>query len=216
MRRRSNPWPSLVDLFSALLLATLGGLIILWGRGGTEIQKKAHELMEEVAKTLRAGKIAGSVVLCGEDTCLNFYVHFDTNKDVIDRPDELKTLRTACEALKNALDNLRRQRPNYVDSMQLIVEGHADRRPPKHATDRRTFYLYNWKLSAARAAAVLYEFKSCGLEPPRYAITAVAKGDTEPLCNKETDDCYAQNRRTTLRLQVDTRKIVLTERATNN
>jgi outer membrane protein OmpA-like peptidoglycan-associated protein len=211
MYRRSNPWPSFVDLFSALLLTTLGGLVVLWsgtGKGpATEAQVQANRIMERVVQVLGNSKIADKVRRCGEDTCVDLYVHFAKDKDSIDRPEELVSLKAACNELRGAFDNLRKENPKAAGAMQLIIEGHADRSLPKFAPDARTRDLYNWKLSAARAAAVLWEFRGCGLSEQNYPITAVAKGDTDPICKADTESCYSQNRRTTLRLQVDTRKL---------
>jgi len=214
MYRRSNPWPSFVDLFSLLLLITLGGLVIVWrpnkGTGqsrATETQVQAHQIMMRVVQVLRNSNIANKVRPCGEDTCVDLYVHFATDRDSIDRPEEATSLTAACSELRYAFDKLRNESPNAASAMQLIIEGHADRRVPQSAPDARTQYLYNWKLSAARAAAVLWAFRECGLNERDYPISAVAKGDTEPLCVENTKECYGQNRRTTLRLQVDTRKL---------
>lgn len=213
MLRRSNPWPSIVDLFSALLLLSFGGMMLLsglvphpGGKRGTasELQVKAHSLMEGAYYKLTSAGMQARINTCGEDTCIQAKVQFRTNEDVIYLENQIKGLQEACWAIKSALDQMR---PEERQAVQLVIEGHTDHQPFARAKTDRGRFLGNWWLSAGRAAAVLYEFKGCGLNPPKYAITSVGKADTEhpsPPCVEDTPECGEEHRRTTLRLHVDT------------
>ena len=103
----------------------------------------------------------------------------------------------------------RYQKPGIWHGSKQAEFLHPSRRPKNIKSDKE-YFLYNWRLSTGRAASVLYEFKHSGLEPTvdnEYNLSAVGKADSDPLCNQPTDECYRMNRRTTLRLQVDTRKL---------
>lgn len=45
MLRRSNPWPSVVDLFSALLMVAFGGLMLMSG-AERELQRRIREIQD--------------------------------------------------------------------------------------------------------------------------------------------------------------------------
>jgi len=221
MLRRSNPWPSVVDLFSALMLLAFGGMILLSGlvphpNGGpgtaSPIQVKAHRLMEDAYAKLTKAGMESRIEKCGEDTCIQLSVHFRTSDAAIYLPNEQRGVREACGAIKGALDQMT---PSERLAVQLTVEGHTDAQPYKRAATERDRFLGNWRLSAERAAAVLYEFKGCGLDPDtrRYVITAVGKADKDPDPKwPMTPQYYEKHRRTTLRLQVDTRKLELMQK----
>jgi flagellar motor protein MotB len=205
MLRRSNPWPAIVDLFAALMLLAFGGMMVLSiGRDGpTELDRKANEMMRTAQQQLEKAHVPAKLRPCGRDRCIDVSVQFETDRDVIYKKEQLKALEQVCQALKTALDELKSEQRMAV---QLLVEGHTDSRPPKVKISEKDYFLYNWGLSARRAGAVLYEFKAGGLVPPRYNITAVGKADTDNLCAESTEECWARNRRITLRLQIDTLK----------
>ena len=218
MLRRSNPWPSIVDLFSALMLLAFGGMMLLSGlvphpKGGpgtaSVIQVKAHQLIQDASSRLERAGMPVKIRGCGEDRCIDVSVHFQFGDAAIYLPNEKNGLREACKAVRKALDEMSQSERRAV---QLVIEGHTDAQPFGLAKTERDRFLGNWRLSAERAAAVLYEFKGCGLQHPDYAITAVGKADTEPDPDwPVTRQFYEKHRRTTLRLQVDTRKLELSE-----
>lgn len=206
MFRRSNPWPSFVDLFSALLLAAFGALILSVRPAPPDPRvREMKNLMEDMQQQLKAAGMEAELDECGAaEICLHLEVHFQTDADVIYQANEAAALRRACQTMKRGLDRLNAK---DRDKMTLLVEGHADRRLPQGELTERERFLYNWRLSSARAASVLYEFKDCGLVPPEYDVSSLGKADTDPRCTQHTEECYRKNRRTTLRLQVDTRKL---------
>ena len=67
---------------------------------------------------------------------------------------------------------------------RVTVEGHADSRGTNE---------YNFALSERRAASVRDYLVSLGLSASR--ITIVSKGEEQPMCTDETEDCWAKNRR---------------------
>jgi outer membrane protein OmpA-like peptidoglycan-associated protein len=212
--RRTNPWPAFVDLFSALLLAAFGGLMLL---SAAHTVRVAHEVVTSdvraaadlIHKRLRIA-IAGQTRLksrvrdCGDDTCVDLYIHFPRNENVIADDSERAALRDLATDLRRGLDQL-----TDLDrgDVEIIVEGHADRSQVVTLADPRAAFLYNWNLSARRASSVVYEFRGVGLRVPQYKIVAIGYADSQPLCPEMTDVCEEQNRRTTLRLRIDTRSV---------
>ena len=69
-------------------------------------------------------------------------------------------------------------------STKVMVEGHADSRGTNE---------YNFALSERRAASVRDYLVSLGVSASRIAI--VSKGEEQPVCTDETEDCWARNRR---------------------
>ena len=67
---------------------------------------------------------------------------------------------------------------------RVTVEGHADSRGTNE---------YNFALSERRAASVRDYLVSLGVSASRLAI--VSKGEEQPTCTEETEDCWARNRR---------------------
>jgi peptidoglycan-associated lipoprotein len=67
---------------------------------------------------------------------------------------------------------------------KMTVEGHADSRGTNE---------YNFALSERRAASVRDYLVSLGVAASRIAI--VSKGEEQPICTEETEDCWARNRR---------------------
>ncbi|HUX82184.1 MAG TPA: OmpA family protein [Halothiobacillus sp.] len=77
----------------------------------------------------------------------------------------------------------------------ISVQGHTDDRPI-HTLQ----YPSNWELSAARAASVVQQLISQGVQPGR--LSAVGYADTHPLVPNTTSTGRAENRRVDLELQL--------------
>lgn len=207
-----DPWPSITDLFSSLLVACFAGLILTsmaddgdigTGPKADPVAVEARSRRQEALKSLRP-HLGGEVRDCGiEDVCLDIQIQFPTDKEAV--PDvHQRKLEQACGALQSVM---KKYKPAQRNELQIYVEGHSDAVPPRQAKSRRDASLYNWNLSARRATSVVYEFYRCGLRPPDYSILAIGYADSDPLCREHTADCYARNRRTTFRLHADTRRI---------
>ncbi|MCC6163920.1 MAG: OmpA family protein [Acidobacteria bacterium] len=69
-------------------------------------------------------------------------------------------------------------------STRVLVEGHCDNRGTPE---------YNLALGEQRAAAVRDYLVSLGL--PTDRVTIVSKGEEQPFCNEDTEECFQQNRR---------------------
>lgn len=69
-------------------------------------------------------------------------------------------------------------------TVKVTVEGHADSRGTNE---------YNFALSERRAASVRDYLVSLGVAASRIAI--VSKGEEQPVCTEETEDCWTRNRR---------------------
>lgn len=207
-----DPWPSITDLFSSLLVACFAGLILTSvagdGDGGNGPQAdpvavEARDRRQEALRSLRP-HLGGEVRDCGiEDVCLDIQIQFPTDKEAVPAAHQQR-LEEACQALRSAM---RRYKPSQRNELQIYVEGHSDAAPPRQAKTRRDASLYNWNLSARRATSVVYEFYRCGLRPPAYSVLAIGYADSDPVCREQTAECYARNRRTTFRLHADTRRI---------
>ncbi len=76
----------------------------------------------------------------------------------------------------------------------IPVEGHTDNKP----INTREFPS-NWELSAARAASVVHQLMSDGVEPGRMA--AIGYGEHHPIENNDSEEGRYRNRRVTLILQ---------------
>lgn len=98
-------------------------------------------------------------------------VYFDFDQAVI-REDQRPTLQ------KNA-DWLRRW-----SSVRVSIEGHADSRGTNE---------YNLALGERRAAAVRDYLIGLGIAADR--MVTVSKGEEEPVCREENEDCWSRNRR---------------------
>jgi outer membrane protein OmpA-like peptidoglycan-associated protein len=216
MRRRTNPWPAFVDLFSVLLTVTFAGFIMLSSAYEGELvnlQKQEQEKKEfrERAWVVK-NKVNQSLGIssshardCGDDLCIDLYFHFELNDDKILSGEELASLAGACQQIKSALDTL----PAIErKDLGLVIEGHTDSKQANFP-DGRERERFNWDLSARRATSVLYEFRKCGLQAPDYQIVAIGYSDTVPVpdCQELPEKCDERNRRTTLRLHADTAQI---------
>jgi flagellar motor protein MotB len=214
MRGWYDPWPSITDLFSSLLVACFAGLILTSfvadnGEDGGDgpradpVAVEARHRREEALRSLRP-HLGGQVRDCGiEDVCLDIQIQFATDEEKVPRAHQQK-LERACGALRSVMRKYKRAQRN---ELQVYVEGHSDAVPPRNARTPRDASLYNWNLSARRATSVVYEFYRCGLRPPEYSILAIGYADSDPVCRERTPECYSSNRRTTFRLHADTRRI---------
>jgi len=213
MKARTNPWPAFVDLFSALLLAAFGGLTLLSAAYQShtgdvkvsEVRAAAEAIHRRLTLALHGlEQLGGKFRECGDDTCIDLYIQFPVNGTYIIDPVDRDALHRLGIDLKNGLDRL----PELDRSdVEVIVEGHADRSQVGRVTDAREAFLYNWDLSARRASSVVYEFRTSQLQVPQYKVVAVGYADSQPLCLEQTPECEARNRRTTLRLRIDTRSL---------
>jgi len=210
MRARTNPWPAFVDLFSALLLAAFGGLTLLSAAYQShtgdvkvsQVRAAAEAIHRRLKLAIQQQPALGARFRdCGDDTCIDLYIHFPVNGTYITNAAEREGLLRLGTDLKNGLDQLSELDRSDVE---VIVEGHADSSQVSRLTDPRDAFLYNWDLSARRASSVVYEFRTIQLQSPEYNVVAVGYADSRPLCREQTPDCEATNRRTTLRLRINT------------
>jgi len=212
--RRSNPWPAFVDLFSALLIAAFGGLMLLSAAHQSRVEEQvvASEVRSAATRIHQRLRLAiaqqqhlrSRVRDCGDDTCIDLFIHFPLNASHIADEQERAALHDLGGDLKLGLDQLAVLDRNDVE---IIVEGHADRSQVVRMSDQREAFLYNWNLSARRASSVVYEFRTIGLQSPEYKIVAIGYADSQPICADRTSACEELNRRTTLRLRIDTRSL---------
>lgn len=224
MSRRTNPWPAFVDLFSALLVAAFAGFILMTsaykksgpgipvpgpgvgpGPGVTQVRAEADRILRELEKKLEERKLQTKVIECGEDACLDLFIHYTRNQAEIpaDQQQQVSALGDACIILRDALEKFP---PEQRRDIEIIVEGHADR-TQANTREPRVAYLVNWALSSQRAASVLWEFQKCGLGAPKHSISVIGYADSEKVCSEPTEECDRKNRRTTLRLRANTQKI---------
>jgi flagellar motor protein MotB len=215
MKKRLDPWPSVSDLFSGLLVASFSALIIFTAihqrqievvdkerKRISHISEEANQLVDKVKKSLAKVLPVEEVKSCGTDTCIEVYIEFELNSDVI-LPGEVAKVQRACAALRQALSG------NSSDSQELeiFIDGHSDQQQANRVSDPRERGRFNWKLSASRASSIVHEFGQCGVRWPEYRIVAVGHADTRPRCRENTEDCFRKNRRTTFRLRADTQAI---------
>ncbi|HET7433491.1 MAG TPA: OmpA family protein [Thermoanaerobaculia bacterium] len=217
MRRQSNPWPAYVDLFAALMVATLGGMVLLAAAYKdmekanatiSQVRKEAEKISKRLQYAVRATSGLQSVVRkCDDDpddVCIDLYMHFDRNKDELADASERNALHDLAVGLKSAIEH--GFQSDERDIVQIVVEGHADDTVDERLGPADRFR-YNWNMSSRRASAVLYEFHEAGIDPSEFNIVALGYGESHPLCRDKTDDCRARNRRTTLRLHVDSKLV---------
>nr|MBA2354399.1 OmpA family protein [Acidobacteriota bacterium] len=69
-------------------------------------------------------------------------------------------------------------------STRVLIEGHCDNRGTPE---------YNLALGEQRAASVRDYLVSLGL--PAERVTIVSKGEEQPFCNDDAENCFSQNRR---------------------
>jgi flagellar motor protein MotB len=204
LRRRSNPWPALVDLFGALLIVTFGGLMLSYGneRQEGEDERKVRQAMQDIATAVstKAGPtgIKASVREdCDpEDKCIDLNIQFPVNSAVISSEVTRAEICNVAETLANGLKALEDQR-----KIEVVVEGHTDKTNLIPDSAPRLRFEKNWRLSSDRASAVLFEMRECGLDTETFSLLTMGYADTKPVCGEDTPECLQKNRRTTLRLR---------------
>jgi len=222
MRKRLDPWPSVADLFSGLLVASFAGLIIFTAVHQRQVAVASGEkqrVAEEANRILGKAQQALSRALgekakdCGTEICIDVSIQFALNKDEIVAT-EMPKLERACNALKEALANSQDRR-----EIEIFIDGHTDQQQARRIAEGRARAMFNWRLSGGRASSVLYEFEQRGVSKGEgYRILAVGHADTWPweekdaagnqvACTQQTGECYKKNRRTTFRLRADTQGI---------
>ena len=202
MKRHVDPFPAIADLFSGLVIATFGGLMLfaglLPGLGpgpgpGDRVDQKARQLQDEVTKALETA-LGGHSRECGGDVCVDANVTFEKEGDDAVRAEDSEKLGEACRAIRRAVGD-------HPKELEISIEGHSDSKQLQNTDSERARYVYNWNLSASRASSVLYEFKSCGITPPTFRIVALGYADTQPIGSDK------ENRRTTFRIRPDRAEI---------
>lgn len=111
-------------------------------------------------------------------------VHFEGSRLVI--PRKIQFANDSAEILPESnglLDSITALLRRSGSVSTLIVTGHTDVRGSEED---------NQDLSERRAAAVVAALRERGLT---INITSAGRGESEPLCTEETDECHEQNRR---------------------
>ncbi|HXG07844.1 MAG TPA: OmpA family protein [Nitrososphaera sp.] len=208
MRPRLDPWPAVSDLFAGLLVACFAGLVLISARHQEivkpDLRKVQDCLLEQAEQQLK--KLAENVqtVDCGLEKCLSVDLHY--------APDEFEIpsafvprINRASQELKHVLDSWGSEQSRHIE---IVIEGHTDPTIPPKLTNSRERLLYNWQLSAKRAAYVLNAFQENGLTAERYRIVAAGFADSNPICTPaDNRKCFPVNRRTQFRLRADTQAI---------
>jgi flagellar motor protein MotB len=202
MKSRVDVWPSLTDLFSALLLGTFGALMLSTGPPPRPcVDVESQEIRAQVRDRLQK-HLGGDIREAADDVCIDVYLNFKLNEDEI-LSEYREKLQQACVALRDIFyDN-----PQWRNEVEIWIEGHTDSTPPQKADTPRDHYLFNWNLSSKRAASVLYEFSQCDVTATTHRIRAIGYADTQPLprCGQVPNCEY--NRRTTFRIRPDKAQI---------
>jgi len=111
------------------------------------------------------------VAIEGDRITIDGHINFETDSDVI--------LADSSELLDHIADVV----VHHPEIHHLKIVGHTDAAGgPEH----------NQELSEQRAAAVVAALQERGVE---IDLRASGVGETEPLCEEDTDECHAQNRR---------------------
>lgn len=215
MRSRNNPWPAFVDLFSALLITTLGGFILLSGvydqdvkiyqqkeEQLKQIRQEAKQSIDQVQTSLGSKTVVKEVRATETERFFDLDIRFGTSDDTLDQEGS-RRIAEICHEIRSIFNNLSSDQKRDIE---IIIEGHTDSQQAK-IVDQREKDRFNWNLSARRATSVLYEFAQNGIRSPEYQIVATGFADSRPLCLDLTPECYSRNRRTTLCLRVNTKNI---------
>lgn len=112
-------------------------------------------------------------------------VNVEINASVLFASGEAKLTEESSQAL-NAVAAVLKD-----DNHAIQVEGHTDSAPIKNA-----FFPSNWELSAVRASSVVRLFIDNGVS--RTRLTAVGKGETQPVADNDTPEGRLRNRRVTV------------------
>jgi len=201
MKGRVDVWPSLTDLFSALLLGTFGALMLSVKPPPPPKRPCVDIEAEKIRKGILASllkHLPGTVREFADDVYIDVYLNFELNEDEILAEDRQKLAR-ACAALRELFE----ENPQWRQEVEIWIEGHTDGTVPREAATRRDRDLYNWRLSGNRAASVLYEFSQCGVTPLSHPVRAIGYADTQPLPQCAGKQQCRDNRRTTFRIRPD-------------
>ncbi len=95
---------------------------------------------------------------------------------------------TVPRAARTSLEDVARCLPAGA-TLRVIIEGHTDARGPSEVNER---------LGGARAATIARYLAELGV--PGAVVEHASKGEREPLCNDESDECLARNRRAEIRV----------------
>jgi chemotaxis protein MotB len=112
----------------------------------------------------------------------NMWLEIEINADIL-FPSGSGEFSPVAEPVLDKLAEVLKPFPNPIR-----VEGHTDNRPIRTAAFRS-----NWELSAARAASVVHQFTSQGVDPLRLEI--VGFGEFHPRQSNDTSDGRNANRR---------------------
>ena len=110
------------------------------------------------------------------------WLEIEINTDIL-FPSGAAGFATAAEPVVNKLAEVLKPFPNPIR-----VEGHTDNRPVHTAA-----YPSNWELSAARAASIVHQFTSQGIDPLRLEI--VGFGEFHPRQPNDSQEGRNANRR---------------------
>jgi chemotaxis protein MotB len=112
----------------------------------------------------------------------NMWLEIEINADIL-FPSGSGEFAPAAEPVLDKLAEVLKPFPNPIR-----VEGHTDNRPIRTAA-----FPSNWELSAARAASVVHQFTSQGIDPLRLEI--VGFGEFHPRQSNDTGEGRNANRR---------------------
>ncbi len=107
------------------------------------------------------------------------------------RRNSTSTVSSEADALVSSLALLLERYP----SMDMVVMGHTDNRPPRNKA-----YKDNWRVSAIRAAIITRLFVDDYDASPNQVLAA-GKGEFAPMASNETTEGRASNRRIELHFQ---------------
>lgn len=142
---------------------------VLGGVGGAVIGRRMDKQAEEMEKVLGDAEVRRE----GEGIIINF-------KDKVLFGFDQAVLGTAAQANMDKLVNIL----NTYPDTDIQVIGHTDSKGTEN---------YNQSLSERRANAVISYLRTDGIASPR--LTAIGKGESDPIAANETEDGRAQNRR---------------------
>ena len=118
------------------------------------------------------------VHLSGDRITIDDHIRFALDSDeILSESDQL-------------LDHIAQFLGNHPEITSLSLVGH---------TDESGGHEHNQDLSQRRAAAVQAALEQRGVRQP---IDSRGAGETEPLCDEDTDACHAQNRRVEFLVQL--------------
>jgi chemotaxis protein MotB len=112
----------------------------------------------------------------------NMWLEIEINADIL-FPSGAGEFAPSAEPVLDKLAEVLKPFPNPIR-----VEGHTDNRPIRTAA-----FPSNWELSAARAASVVHQFMSQGIDPLRLEI--VGFGEFHPRQPNDTNEGRNANRR---------------------